>query len=147
MNLFQKYSSPEGWQEDIDLYENRLNLLKEQIEYWEKEKETETLQKEIKHLKENLDTLNKRIQDSREERNNELLKQELRTICERFRYLGFRKGISQKEFDLIYKEFWLSMVNRYFELQKNLEERMGIWQCFWLRYIVLMEILTRHMNS
>lgn len=99
------------------IMEKSENIKKEKEK---KEKETETLQKEIKHLKENLDTLNKRIQDSREERNNALLKQELRTICERFRYLGFGKGISQKEFDLIYKEFWLSMVNRYLELQKIL---------------------------
>lgn len=101
----------------VSIIEKSENIKKERDE---KEKEIETLQKEIKRLKENLDTLNKRIQDSREERNNELLKQELRTICERFRYLGFGEGISQKIFDSIYKEFWLSMVNRYLELQKTL---------------------------
>ncbi len=99
------------------IMEKSENIKKEKDE---KEKETETLQKEIKRLKENLDTLNKRIQVNYEERNNELLKGELKTICERFRYLGFGKGISQKEFDSIYKEFWLSMVNRYLELQKIL---------------------------
>ena len=57
MNLFQKYSSPEGWQEDIDLYENRLNLLKEQIEYWEKEKQKKfQFKKRKERIEKNLNT-------------------------------------------------------------------------------------------
>lgn len=57
MNLFQKYSTPEGWQEDIDLYENRLNLLKEQIEYWEKEKQKKfQFRKRKERIEKNLNT-------------------------------------------------------------------------------------------
>ena len=57
MNLFQKYSTPEGWQEDIDLYENRLNLLKEQIEYWEKEKQKKfQFKKRKERIEKNLNT-------------------------------------------------------------------------------------------
>ena len=57
MNLFQKYSTPEGWQEDIDLYENRLNLLKEQIEYWEKEKNKKfQFKKRKERIEKNLNT-------------------------------------------------------------------------------------------
>ena len=97
----------------VSIIEKSENIKKEREE---KEKEIETLQKEIKRLKENLDALNKRI----EEKNNELLKQELKTICERFCYLGFGEGISQKIFDSIYKDFWMDMVNRYLELQKTL---------------------------
>ena len=57
MNIFQKYSTPEGWQEDIDLYENRLNLLKEQIEYWEKEKQKKfQFKKRKERIEKNLNT-------------------------------------------------------------------------------------------
>lgn len=57
MNLFQKYSTPEGWQEDIELYENRLNLLKEQIEYWEKEKQKKfQFKKRKERIEKNLNT-------------------------------------------------------------------------------------------
>ena len=57
MNIFQKYSTPEGWQEDIDLYENRLNLLKEQIEYWEKEKNKKfQFKKRKERIEKNLNT-------------------------------------------------------------------------------------------
>ena len=57
MNLFQKYSTPEGWQEDIELYENRLNLLKEQIEYWEKEKQKKfQFRKRKERIEKNLNT-------------------------------------------------------------------------------------------
>jgi len=106
----------------VSIIEKSENIKKERDE---KEKEIETLQKEIKRLKENLDTLNKRIQVNHEEKNNELLKRELKTICERFCYLGFGKGISQKIFDSIYKDFWMDMVNRYLELQKILGEKNG----------------------
>lgn len=59
MNLFQKYSTPEGWQEDIELYENRLNLLKEQIEYWEKEKNKKfQFKKRKERIAKNLKTFN-----------------------------------------------------------------------------------------
>lgn len=106
----------------VSIIEKSENIKKERDE---KEKEIETLQKEIKRSKENLDTLNKRIQVNHEEKNKELLKRELKTICERFCYLGFGKGISQKTFDSIYKNFWMDMVNRYLELQKILGEEDG----------------------
>lgn len=59
MNLFQKYSTPEGWQEDIELYEKRLNLIKEEIDYWKKEKDKKfQFKKRKERIEKNLKTFN-----------------------------------------------------------------------------------------
>ena len=90
------------------------------IDRKKKEKEVQRLQDEIKKLKNTIEILNNRIKRNNEDKNTELLKKELQTIKERFIYLGFGNGITPKIFGSISKEFWLSMLNRYIELQESL---------------------------
>lgn len=90
----------------------RSEKLKQERE--EKAKEVETLKEEIERLK-------KYINSNYEERKKELLEKEFETIGERFMYLGFGQGITPKIYKSLSKGFWFDMVNRYLELQKELQ--------------------------
>lgn len=92
-----------------------------QQEKEKKEKETEELRNRIQRLNESIEILKGRLKTSYDERNNELLKKELETISERFAYLGYGGGITPQIFQSIYKEFWLSMINRYLELKEKFD--------------------------
>lgn len=87
-----------------------------------KEKEAQILQEEIHQLTNKIDNLNNQLLQNREDKNKELLEKELRTIRERFMYLGFGQGITTDVFNSVSKEFWFSMVNRYLELIKELDD-------------------------
>lgn len=63
-------------------------------------------------LKLNQDRKKQEIEDAKIEK----LKIEQESIRQRFRYLGFRNGISKEAYKSLYKEFFLSMAERYIEL-------------------------------
>lgn len=87
-----------------------------------KEKEAQILQDEIEKLKNTIEILNNRIKRNNEDKNTELLKKELQTIKERFMYLGMDTGITPSIFNSIYKDFWISLVNRYLELKEKFDD-------------------------
>ncbi len=103
--------------------ERSENLKQEQEE---KLKEVEVLKEEIERLKETIENFKERLHANYEERKKELLEKEFETINERFIYLGFRQGITPKIYKSLSKGFWFDMVNRYLELQKELNVEYSI---------------------
>ena len=86
----------------------------------EKEGELQKLRQEISGLHNKNADLSSRLQEKNEQRRIDLLRKELQTIKDRFLYLGVDRGISPQVFHSIYKDFWLSMVNRYLDLKEEL---------------------------
>ena len=93
---------------------------KHKKEQEKREKEINTLEQKITQLKESIEHYKEQLRINCEARKKELLEKEFETIGERFMYLGFGTGITPKIYESLSKGFWFDMVNRYLELQKEL---------------------------
>ena len=102
---------------------NTIIERKEEIQEIQKkqEKEIEQLNAQIESLRKRIANLNDEIDAKDESLARELLLKEYKTIRERFRYLGFGCGISKKEINVLSKQFWMDMVNRYLEIEEKLK--------------------------
>jgi len=77
----------------------------------------------IASLESQLSSCNTKLIQETERQKKDTLRIEFDTIRKRFDYLGFGCGIKRSVYDSLYKEFLLSMAERYMELEKVFLER------------------------
>ena len=114
----------------VNSYIDDLKARIKRIEHEESEKKNEITKLHntindkgdtIKKLESKINQLNEERIEKENKDNKAKLADELNTIKRRFYYLGFGNGISEAAFKMFSKDFWFNMLNRYLELEKELE--------------------------
>lgn len=87
-----------------------------------KEREVEILKEELHNKDNTIQTLQENNRINYERIRREQREVEHRTISTHFQLLGFRNGITENQYKTLYKEFWFKMLNRYVELENEIND-------------------------